>query len=260
MEREGTCEGDSGTGAVEAPNVTLGRMAVQNVFRNKIPGNVFEKNASCVMVVKNQNDSSQIGSLLFGHDPRHRRRRQTKNYINLNKKIVVEKPPAAEKERLSHLKEFASVPARFTVKPSEPKFDYLKKNAPKPTPCEVFSARHPETEELPRQQRKPALPTTTVVRREREQKDFVERNKKVAPPRGKPRVVEPETKHENYGTVPAYLLQRRADLADEERRKREAQDDPNAPPGTTKMVKDSAEIFIGFFNFFILNLTLISGR
>jgi len=201
--------------------------------------------------------------LLFGKAPPGRFRRKhlpAKDYMRENRKLIRETEKVNKElqqrqldektENLRHLKEFADVKARcFQITSAAEKKAFLKKHArdTQKKPIDLFKtlARpepFPETTDTktPRKAPLPHFDEEPQQKPPREAPDFLARNKrllseastsvrKISSP------VERESKHDDFGTLPAYLVERKMELAEKARLKREEQLDPAAPPGTKAM-------------------------
>mmetsp|Transcript_20416 Transcript_20416/g.65766 ORF Transcript_20416/g.65766 Transcript_20416/m.65766 type:complete len:269 (-) Transcript_20416:107-913(-) len=199
------------------------------------------------------NDSSQVGALLFGLEKRGRRRSSSRNFLKENKKLVKEISATTTStttedlpERLSHLKEFSAVKARcFDVKVGEARHEYLRKNAredqPRPVDLRVVPETTTTTCEIPVVSKKAPLPDFSRRRNDEEttpekKVDFLERNKHTLSSSKRRTTPTPRPRggsspvHEDFGALPAYLVKRKLELAEQKKPKPE-----EGPPGTRKM-------------------------
>ncbi|KAJ8600218.1 hypothetical protein CTAYLR_001932 [Chrysophaeum taylorii] len=172
-----------------------------------------------------------------------------------------EGPVPEKKKALPKLKQFENVPSRVLSSPpaATEKREYLRRGArdEAPKPVDVHASRvaaakkqlgrGPERDE-PRPEvatpRKEGLPREKARLKPREAVDFVRRNREAAAsvveaaPATPPERAE-RAKHDDFGTVPAYLAQRKAELRREAEERRASLPDPDAPPGMVRM--DDAE-------------------
>lgn len=197
-------------------------------------------------------NTSQVGEILFGQE---KRRIAKKDHARLNVKALRETErlvreareaheAASEKRDYPKLRKFENVSSRHlagTVGMSE-KRDYLRRGARDdvPKPAEVHAAKlkrlgfeQPTRAATPR---KEPIPKDRGRLKARTEVDFVDRNKRIGEPQ-KRQILQPTQSQmrEDFGTVPAYLSQRKAELrAEAEKRKAEAPD-PDCPPGMNRM-------------------------
>lgn len=90
--------------------------------------------------------------------------------------------------------------------------------------------------------RKPEVPRKTEIAKlkTRNDADFIERNRVKALTMAPPSLekVEESAKHDEYGRVPAYLEERKAQWEEEKEERRKRQADPNCPKGMKLMPED----------------------
>ena len=126
----------------------------------------------------------------------------------------------------------------------------------KPAPHEVHKERVSKQEpkrflndsvrdEKPRTPRREAVPRKDEVLKLKPKNDVchIAKNRtkasRLEPPKKKADPKSGAGKHDDFGAVPAYLDRRKAELRDEAESRKQAQPDPDCPPGMTKM--DDAE-------------------
>lgn len=184
-------------------------------------------------------NSSQVGTLVFGE-----KRKVVKDHARLNKlaireasRLRKEKPETPPEKRSSQF-DYVTSRVMSTVAPSGDR-TYLRRGSrdDMPSPADIhFSkvGRSPEKGVTPR---KAPLPRDRPKLKPREVTNFVDKNKHFKP--RTPPVDQPETptRHDDFGHVPLYLEQRKAQLKAEAAKKR--RENTDCPPGMVKM--DDAE-------------------
>ena len=200
------------------------------------------------------NDSSQVGALLFGVEKKKAGSKKAvwKDFARANRQYIkdtekLKKMAVPEPSKPFKLREFEDVESRCFVAPakSEHRRAFLKKNArsERLLPVDVFRATRPETdsessEELPR---KAPLPKATAELKRQEKNFLAENRKNLSNQKVSRPQKQTDAKHSDFGTLPAYLVSRKMELALEKLKLREDQKDPHAPPGTRKMEEKERE-------------------
>lgn len=189
------------------------------------------------MLRHHHSNSSQVGTLVFGE-----KRKIVKDHARLNKlavreasKFRREKAPETPPEKRSSQFDHVAPRVMSTVAPSGDR-TYLRRGSrdDMPSPADIHFSKVGREVASPPTERKAALPRERPKLKPREVTNFVDKNKhfKTRTP-----VEQPETpsKHDDFGTVPGYLEQRKAQIKAEAAAKRK----DDCPPGMVKM--DDAE-------------------
>lgn len=194
---------------------------------------------------------------MFGQAPNRRAsaRVAKRNHAKENVKAIQEQERrlrearlASEEEKRAYpkLRQFEKVASRHLSKmpATGPRKEYLRRGSrtDAPSPAQVHAdkmrSRGVEARTEMATPRKEPLPKSRGRLKPREDVDFVHKNKTIEVATSVRKATDEEeetTKHEDFGSVPAYISQRKAELRAEAERRKAEQPDPNCPEGMARM-------------------------
>mmetsp|Transcript_98746 Transcript_98746/g.282273 ORF Transcript_98746/g.282273 Transcript_98746/m.282273 type:complete len:283 (-) Transcript_98746:314-1162(-) len=176
-------------------------------------------------------------------------------FRNIQSKLKSDTEDRVEKSKLrldtARMKENVTRPSNSPeakrnspVDGSKPR-QFLKRGTLNQRQAESRAANYARAEPSPRKAMgsgKAAVPSRTTVARlaPRQSKNFVSENRSEATQMkaARKQEVDPSQRHENFGNVPAYLQDRKAQWAEDEARRKAEARDPDCPAGMTLMADE----------------------